>query len=231
MLIVFHYCRRRVTFVEASVLALSVIVFAVAFVTVRTHTYARHGVDVEVLEDEEWDTATISQKYFRDQNYLDTFAVLIDDMPTRFPFQYGRTFAYLAAFPIPRKIWPDKPPAYEGRLYADVYFQGSGRPPGFAGVMYMNFHFLGIVIGFALLGQLHRYFYRYLKENISNPACVCFYAAGVLFLAEFTNVGLTQWILHMSGVFAAVWFCTAAKKEKTYDLLARHPRVALGARS
>ncbi len=58
----------------------------------------------------------------------------------------------------------------------------------------MNFGYLGIVPGFALLGVFHKYLYRYLKNNRSNGMAVCLYALTAATLYDFSNIQITHWL-------------------------------------
>jgi len=148
-----------------------------------------------VLGESKWTPADVLDKLFAEQTSLDAFAVLIDDMPAHLQFQYGRTWLNLLALPIPSKLWTDKPAILEGHTFGEIYFdEEGGRPPGFGGVLYMNFGYLGIVPGFALLGVFHRYLYRYLRENRRNGMAVCLYALTAITLYDLSNIQITHWL-------------------------------------
>ena len=193
-LICYHYLVRRISFFRLAVIAVCFVTFAVGYKTLRD-SIATEPLGVDVLEESKWAPADVLNKLFAEQTSLDVFAVLIDDMPAHLQFQYGRTWLNLLALPIPSKLWTDKPAILEGHTFGEIYFdEEGGRPPGFGGVLYMNFGYLGIVPGFALLGVFHRYLYRYLKENRRNGMAVCLYALTAITLYDLSNIQITHWL-------------------------------------
>jgi len=193
-LVCYHYLVRRISFLRLAAIAVCFVTFAVGYKTLRD-SVATEPLGVEVLGESKWTPAGVLDKLFAEQTSLDAFAVLIDDMPSHLQFQYGRTWLNLLALPIPSKLWADKPAILEGHTFGEIYFdEDGGRPPGFGGVLYMNFGYLGVVPGFALLGVFHRYLYRYLKENRRNGMAVCLYALTAITLYDLSNIQITHWL-------------------------------------
>ena len=190
-----HYLARRISFARLALVAVCFVTFAVGYKTLRDSVATERQVGVEVLQESRWTPNDIFTQLFQEQTSLDAFAVLIDDMPAHLQFQWGRTWLNLLTLPVPSKLWTGKPAILEGHIFGEIYFdESSGRPPGYAGVLYMNFGYLGIVPGFALLGVFHKYLYRYLKNNRSNGMAVCLYALTAATLYDFSNIQITHWL-------------------------------------
>lgn len=226
-LICWNYTVKRVAFSKIVAIAALSVLFAVVYGQLRSTTWEGRGVRVEVVTSREWSAGAILRAHFFDQNYLDTFAVLVADMPKQMPFQYGATYLRLFAAPVPRVLWPEKGDIFEGRTIGKVYFFGSGRPPGYAGVLYMNFHLPGIVLGCAFLAVFHRALYAYLRQNPANPGAVLFYATTVLGLSGFTNLAIVHWLMAIVPVFLAAKYLGAPVRVPAAGGL---PRVGLAAR-
>ena len=194
-LICHHYLARRISLARLAVIAVCFVTFAVGYKTLRDSAATERQVGMQVLGESKWAPADLLTQLFQEQTSLDVFAVLIDDMPAHLQFQWGRTWLNLLTLPVPSKLWTGKPAILEGHVFGEIYFdESSGRPPGYAGVLYMNFGYLGIVPGFALLGVFHKYLYRYLKNNRSNGMAVCLYALTATTLYDFSNIQIIHWL-------------------------------------
>jgi len=194
-LICHHYLVHRISIARLALVAVCFATFAVGYKTLRDSVATERQVGVQVLEESKWTPTELFTQLFQEQTSLDAFAVLIDDMPAHLQFQWGRTWLNLLTLPIPSKLWTGKPAILEGHVFGEIYFdESSGRPPGYAGVLYMNFGYLGIVPGFALLGVFHKFLYRYLRNNRTNGMAVCLYALTAITLFDFSNIQITHWL-------------------------------------
>jgi hypothetical protein len=194
-LICHHYLAHRVSFARLALVTVCFVTFAVGYKTLRDSVATERQVGVRVLEESKWTPSDLFTQLFQEQTSLDVFAVLIDDMPAHLQFQWGRTWLNLLTLPIPSKLWTGKPAILEGHVVGEVYFdESSGRPPGYAGALYMNFGYLGIVPGFALLGVFHKLLYRYLRNNRTNGMAVCLYALTATTLYDFSNIQIIHWL-------------------------------------
>lgn len=192
-----HYLVRPINLRALAVIGICFVLFAAAYQDMRNATGIHEDINVKTLEKEtKWTPLGLFTQLFQDRNSLDAFAVLIDDMPVHLNFQYGKTWLNLLTLPIPRKIWPQKPILLEGRIFGQTYFDDTaGQPPGYAGALYMNFWYIGIFPGFALLAILHKALYRYLTAARGNVMAVGFYVITVIPLYELSNLLITLWLL------------------------------------
>jgi hypothetical protein len=190
-----HYLAHRISLARLALIAVCFVTFSVAYKILRDSVATERQVAVQVLEESKWTPTDLFTQLFQEQTSLDAFAVLIDDMPAHLQFQWGRTWLNLLTLPIPSKLWTGKPAILEGHVFGKIYFDESGgRPPGYAGVLYMNFGYLGIVPGFALLAIFHKFLYRYLRNNRTNGMAVCLYALTAITLFDFSNIQITHWL-------------------------------------
>lgn len=97
------------------------------------------------------------------QSYFDTHT-----------FWWGKTYTFLAYIFIPSSIFPDKPHIDEGvYIYNMMYNYPEALsnstficswPPFTAGISYANWGVIGLILGGILLGCLHAFMYKKIKE-------------------------------------------------------------------
>jgi oligosaccharide repeat unit polymerase len=201
LLICYHYTVKRFSLKKLSIIAAAGLAF---FITAGA---IRNSLAPDAKMSLANDFAGGVDAYFQDQNQLDMFAVLIDDMPKNYPFQYGTTWLRLLTLPIPSKLWPNKPALFEGRVTAENYFgDHAGIPPGYVGVLYMNFYVWGIIPGFFILGRVHRALYEYAITRRHNLRAVCFYALTIVTLWELSNGAFINWLGYAPFLLFAFWY-------------------------
>ncbi len=141
----------------------------------------------------------------RNQIELSKTAHIINAIPDKLDYQYGKTIAIWAVAPIPRSLWPDKPLIQPGPIIGNkIYGQRrAGVPPAFIAEMFWNFHLPGVIIGGLLLGALlrflHQRFQPVREKGKPNPAQIFLYVAAPMifgFQAIGSNLG-----------YALFWLC------------------------
>jgi oligosaccharide repeat unit polymerase len=183
--VAYHFLRHRVRVRHLVILMLIIAVFSAAFLEVRTSTFGGLSPDFTSAENSVALPYAIEQ-FLLSRLAFDVFATLIAIMPQEFDFQLGKTYLNIFAAPIPRSLWPDKPIIDEGgivgkAIFGDEYY---GIPPGNAGLFYLNFHIPGIVVGFFILGLLHRTLYQYLLNSSNRVKSTLLYSVMLLNLSS-----------------------------------------------
>ena len=102
----------------------------------------------------------------RDWMGIGPISAVVTRVPDRYEFQYGATMVSVLWAPIPKSIWPDKPPVRLGpeispAVYEFSYKRRTGDPPGYLGELWLNGGFIGVVIGMAAFGALLRWIERW----------------------------------------------------------------------
>jgi oligosaccharide repeat unit polymerase len=91
------------------------------------------------------------------------FSRIIEKTPSRvLNFQYGTTYLEFFIAPIPRSLWPEKPPSLGvqlKRVLVDAKAEG-GIPPSMVGELYFNFDMFGIFVGMFLWGAICWHIYK-----------------------------------------------------------------------
>jgi oligosaccharide repeat unit polymerase len=76
------------------------------------------------------------------------FVVTLNGVPSRLPFQHGRTYLAL----IPGAPFPTASYLFSTTFYSELYVKGTGIPTPLPGELYLNFGLWGIFVGMALFG-------------------------------------------------------------------------------
>jgi hypothetical protein len=108
--------------------------------------------------------------------YLDITkpAHIIDAIPGKIEYQYGRTFTLWLAAPIPRTMWKEKPVISIGQILGEKVFgsgigrAGGGIPPGFISELYWNFGVPGVLIGMYILGLWLKFIYVNFRKHFGQ---------------------------------------------------------------
>lgn len=101
----------------------------------------------------------------RDWMDIAPISVLINRVPQAYPYQYGKTLVSILWEPIPRSLWPGKPPVRIGPVIGAPVFgfretRVTGEPPGIVGELWLNGGIFFVIIGMVLLGAVIRWVER-----------------------------------------------------------------------
>jgi oligosaccharide repeat unit polymerase len=185
LVIFYHYLKNKISIKQLIILfIIFVAIFSFAF-NIRSY-----GWQPSVLVQQIFIQITHPSSIFMpmiSRSYLADSAVIILDQLNfgRTAFQFGRPWAELFYWFVPRSIWPDKPLSYS-RIFALDFFghteigQTSYVTPGLFGELYLNFAWLGVIGGFFLLGVFFKFIYDFLIKKCHNRLGIFLY--GVLFL-------------------------------------------------
>ena len=92
-------------------------------------------------------------------------SVLLHRVPQAYPYQYGKTLVSIFWAPIPRSLWPGKPPVRIGPVIGPPVFgysihRATGDPVGILGELWLNGGVFVVVAGMMLLGAVIRWVER-----------------------------------------------------------------------
>lgn len=131
--------------------SLIVIVFAIAGVS-RSQNLSKLSV-TEIV-----DKALTRSGNAEDSNMLDGFMMILQVYPQHLNYQYGMQHLEILMRPIPRSLWPDKPPGgYANKLGLNDNMQGNYV--GISESLYGTFYGEGAIIGMILFCMLYGYFF------------------------------------------------------------------------
>lgn len=119
----------------------------------------------------------------------------------------GRSFQDLLYSPIPRGLFPNKPPLDEG-VYIYNIAHGNivspstplnqmiavGWPPNTITNMYINFSFIGIIFGGFIYGYFLKYFYNLVLTLNYNPISIYLYSSAIFGNLAITNRNIVSFL-------------------------------------
>lgn len=89
-----------------------------------------------------------------------TLAILLGELGSKLPYQYGESYLNLVAKPIPRTLWPGKPVEFDTQLMRVLFPTYSASGVGFAfsaiSEPLVNFGLFGVVLFFIGIGRINR---------------------------------------------------------------------------
>jgi hypothetical protein len=163
-----------------------------------------------------------------DQVEFDHLVALVELVPERLDWLYGRSIAYVPAAFVPRSAWPGKPLPIDYRLSKSIYGPraAAGTPFTLPGELYWNFGAAGVTVGMIVLGLLAGLGWRALS---SSPRGEIQVLAAVM--VGFTYFLLTRPLapmvqvtavaavatLAMLGLASFAWLRPAASKKPAHD--------------
>ncbi len=116
-----------------------------------------------------------------------TLSILLNDLGSKIPFQYGKSYLNLVAKPVPRALWPGKPVEFDTQMMRVLFptYAASGVGFAFSAISepLVNFGFIGVVFFFVGIGILNRFnLERLTKAQSSGRVFLNAWLAGFMFV-------------------------------------------------
>ena len=118
---------------------------------------------------------------------FDVMISVVEKVPEKMNFLYGKSFIKPVFALIPRSVWPDKPISISEQLAQFLYPYQAGFSIGtsIVGEAYMNFGYPAIVAVMLLFGVAVRAVYAYFQQYPGNRSAVLLYACVFPLFFEF----------------------------------------------
>jgi hypothetical protein len=158
--VLYHYKRKRLTLAKLALVGL----LAVPYLLVAGFWREAENVDVSVEEIANMPVGNLALRYIVGNfEQLRNAQEVLAHVPSSLPYQYGKTAGALLLKPIPRTILPSKPLGASGlftrEFYPDAFDAGFATIVSAQTEFYMNFGWVGVVLGMALLGRCSGWLY------------------------------------------------------------------------
>jgi len=144
---------------------------------------------------------------------FDATSLVVRDVPDLIPYNYGTTFARVPWMIIPRRLWHEKP-VTSGHLIVQRYLPNlrTAYPPMAIGELFAAAGWLGVLIGFFVLGWVSRVVWEWHQRHAgSGNASV--YLLYCFFVFDFIRVGdpsRTIWFSLIGAFLTALVFAVSA---------------------
>lgn len=122
------------------------------------------------------------------------FVVTLQGVPSRLPFQHGRTYLAL----IPGAPFPTASYLFSTTFYSQLYAKGTGIPTPLPGELYLNFGLWGIFIGMALFGAFIAVIQSYFNRHRGTIGAVLIFGYSLVPIAGIIRGDFTTF----AGYFA-----------------------------
>ena len=136
----------------------------------------------------------------RNQLGISKTAHIMNAVPSKMNFAFGSTMIGWLWAPIPKTWWKEKPVVLTGpiiteNVYGLSWKSNGGVPPGLVADLYWNFGYIGIFLGYFLIGIFTRTMYNFFSACRKNPSALLLYI-GLLYSLVF--------VLHSNGIVYAI---------------------------
>ena len=153
-------------------------------------------------------TAAISQP----GDEFDSFLAIVGLYPDPINYDYFGIYGRILIHPIPRLVWPDKPPLFVSSWDEFLFRTGIswGASDSVLGDLYIQMGLLGVLIGMFLAGVLFKFLFAYLMRAPSAPFMQLFYAVAIgnipSFIIQSGISAFWKWMpVMIPGILVAYW--------------------------
>ncbi len=217
----------------------SLVLFGLAMLTAITLTlayrsYIRLGVSfAELASVDPLAAVTTTVSELGDE--FDSFLAIVNLYPSKLPYDHFSIYGRIFIHPIPRLIWPEKPPLFVSSWDEFLYNSGIswGASESLLGDLYIQMGLLGVIIGMFTSGIVWRFLFAYLDRAPSRGPMVLLYAVAVgnapSFIVQSAISAFWKWMpLMIPGTAFACWLASKKAQPHLARPLAWAPRRSDG---
>lgn len=163
---------------------------------------------------------------------------IVQNIPHKLDYKYGKTMAVWLVAPIPRELMPNKPLIHSGPVIGQKIYglQVSGVPPGIVAELYWNFHLPGVFFGSIIFGAFLRLLYQTFQNFVVDPvilAPVYLYAIfPIAFKGATHSVGpaVVMPLVELTTICIMVYFVTVRTQIHTSTAMPIQPESMIANR-
>jgi len=208
---ILYFLRKRKFPNLMTILLFATLVFAAVVVALAYRPYLHLGSSAEELASVDPLDHTVSTAS-QEGDEFDSFLAIVDLYPDYIAYDYFSIYARIPLHPIPRFLWPDKPPLFVSSWDAFLFQSGIswGASESLLGDFYIQLGLLGVVIGMVFSGVLWRFFFAYLQKAPSSGFMQLMYAVALgnipTYVVQSAISAFWKWMpLIMPSVVFAYW--------------------------
>ncbi|MBI2035472.1 MAG: oligosaccharide repeat unit polymerase [Candidatus Liptonbacteria bacterium] len=175
-----------------------------ALITIPTYRgYVYFGGDFQKILDMGNYTRSLRQAFGNPTDEFGSYLAEVALVPEDVPYDYFALHRQLIYHPIPRLIWPDKPPLFNRNW--DSFLAKShlswGAAESLLGDFYAQLGIWGIMIGTFISGVLWKTIYWYFKRDENNMGAMIIFAVVLpnmfTYLAQGSAIAILKWLPYM----------------------------------
>ena len=208
---ILYFLRKRKLPNVMTLLLFATLVFGAVVAALAYRPYLHLGSSVEDFASVNPLGHTVSTAS-QEGDEFDSFLAIVDLYPAYIPYDYFSIYARIPLHPIPRLLWPDKPPLFVSSWDAFLFQSGIGwgASESLLGDLYIQMGLLGVVIGMLFSGALWRFFFAYLQKGPSHGYMQLMYAVALgnmpTYVVQSAISAFWKWMpLIMPSVVFAYW--------------------------
>ncbi len=201
--------QRRPGLISTVLFGIAIFVAITLTVAYRPHLHlGATDADFAAVEPRNAAVSSISQT----GDEFDSFLAIVSLYPDRIDYDYFQIYARIFIHPIPRIIWPEKPPLFVSS-WDEFLFQSKitkGASESVLGDLYIQLGLLGVIIGMLVSGALWKFLFAYVKKVPSSGFMHLLYAVALgnipSFIVQSGISAFWKWMPFMiPGIVVAYW--------------------------
>ena len=147
-------------------------ILLIPILVVAPRMYRQSAVDLRGVGEKAFSVTNIADTFTKEDTAMSpALSILINNLGTNIPYQYGLSYFNLIAKPIPRTLWPGKPIEFDTQMMKVLFPKYAEQGVGFAfsaiSEPLVNFGILGVVLFFIALGTINA---KLLKRLRGTPS-------------------------------------------------------------
>ena len=165
-----------------------VAILLVPILVVAPRVYRQSQGDISRIGEAAFSIENIAETFTKEDTAMaPTLAILLDNLGTNIPYQYGKSYINLVAKPVPRALWPGKPLEFDTQLMIILFptYAASGVGFAFSAISepLVNFGLIGVVVFFIGIGIFNRRNHeKLISEKTSISIFLNSWLAGFMFV-------------------------------------------------
>jgi hypothetical protein len=205
-----HYLKRRIGISVFVILVIAIFILSPLLWHIRAYGVYRWDILAQTYSKAIDEPIDIMMPLLKRSYGFDSFALFIESIDSGYGLELGGTMKDLLFFYIPRVIWQTKPLPFTVTFlpeYANMNSPGA-MAPSLPGELYINFHLLGIILGFWILGIVMQVCYRGLIQRNMNKSSLLIYIPITIMAPLLFEGGLNKlesYILILLPVVLFLW--------------------------
>jgi len=214
-----HYLKRRIGIGVFVVLVLAIFILSPLLWHIRSYGIYRGDILAQAYAKAIDEPIDVMMPLLKRSYSFDSFALFIESIDSGYGLELGGTMKDLLFFYIPRVIWQTKPLPFTVTFlpeYANMNSPGA-MAPSLPGELYINFHLIGIIAGFLLLGIVMKMCYRGLIQRNMNKSSLLVYIPVTIMTPLLFEGGLNKlesYILILLPVVLFLWFVKSTARSR-----------------